>query len=476
MSAVMPTGAGAPLAPILRETSEYLSRDNMHFRPVSARVFHLINYSANELFYAAKERPTFEVPLKALAYATSYTGMTLNSVVALVEAAATGAIAIVATIIHIATGAQSEFLQKYTLKCWSYSFNCSSVLITQVFFLAHGLATKYHLADAAILNVQSLTSSVVAHLVLGSMFNNIAGRTVSVAYTTNFLTDAFRTAAVDLLQAARDDRLIAADRPGAPGNDFFTRFPQHRQTVQRFFNRQAGDAQVTPEERSIQLQAAVRDFMQHLGIAAPVAGAPDAAGIIPLGNNFTGAETAYQQKLERLVKDASTQVYRNDDLVRHLCEDAAAANPVQGGRDAIDGFFPEIYIPLANYAQLVELEGEITCPQRFSVGALAQYNARHAALLEAKRNLEALSPSEKALLIRKLLNSSINIEGVSADRKAAIQLVSNQIGALSGALHQGSLMSQMVLNINNPGQLVTGTNLFQRAIQAAGAERAAADA
>ena len=502
MSATVPVGAGAPQAATLRVTSEYLSRDNMHFRPLSARVFHLINYSANELFYTANERPALAIPLKALAYATSYAGMTLNCIVALVEGLATGVIASIATIAHLSTGAQSEFLQKYTLKCWSYSFNCSSVLLTQLFFLTRGLATKYHLADAVLLNSQSFISTAATHFIFCNIFNTIAGRELSQAYTGNLQNDTFAIAFEDLLRAARNDRLMGGDRAGGANNDFLARFPQHRETVERLFNRRAGNPVITGQEINNnefqhlfrdfltipQFQDVLREYLQYLGLdgaaaaAAARLGAPGAAdpqnapGIIPLGNNFNGTERAYQQKLERLVKEVTTEVYRNPDLVRLFCEDAAAQDPVQEGRDAMGAFDVQIITPLANYAVLRELEGDITCPQRFPEGGpLFQYNGRHEALTEAKRNLMALSVSEKTLLIRKLLNSSENIEGVPPDRIPAILQVYRQIGTLSGVLYQGALMRQLVLDINNLGQLENTEDLFAKAIvEAVTAESAAA--
>ncbi len=111
--------------------------------------------------------------------------------------------------------------------------------------------------------------------------------------------------------------------------------------------------------------------------------------------------------------------------------------------------------------------------------------------MAAKASLNTLSADERTILVNKLLKASayeIQGQGLGDDRVAIVQKLFNDIGELSGQLHQGHLLIQKYVdlvaleegverNIMDQIQAVYGAmNLFHGACQEAWIERQVAAA
>jgi hypothetical protein len=90
------------------------------------------------------------------------------------------------------------------------------------------------------------------------------------------------------------------------------------------------------------------------------------------------------------------------------------------GREALTSFYPDIYNPLAHYAELLELEaGEISCPEKFDHTQLQEsYSKRHGEIADAKALLASLPTDEKPILVKKLMQGCSFADDMSNEAKA----------------------------------------------------------
>ena len=181
---------------------------------------------------------------------------------------------------------------------------------------------------------------------------------------------------------------------------------------------------------------------------------PHARGAIPVVhelNNNSERDAAYQNALVEHVKTAIAKIKADDNLIRYLSD----TDSVEEAREALESFWPQIYIPIAQYAQLQELMAkEVACPVTFESVRLKQYNKRHSELVAARTLLQAIPENTKLTLTKKLLQPS-------AALPVALKDLVDKIHSLAGALHQGTLMS--VSTIESITGHISAQNLIQKA-------------
>jgi len=135
-------------------------------------------------------------------------------------------------------------------------------------------------------------------------------------------------------------------------------------------------------------------------------------------------------------------------------------DPVELGRNALKELDSNVYVPLANFTQLKELEQKtIVCPNTFGAIELQNINKRKEKIDEASLLLDALTTEEKEMLAIRLLKGS---DFVVEEKIHKLYLA---VAELAGSLHQGKLMCQLVVFRNNNDS--SGQNLFHLAFQKA---------
>ncbi len=181
------------------------------------------------------------------------------------------------------------------------------------------------------------------------------------------------------------------------------------------------------EENRDGFRKCLRDFIDYL--FEPVQQIPD-------DELDCGYDREYQRKLCLYIKTAFKEIYQTEELLRYI----------DGGKEAFEGFYNQIFIPLAKLAQLYELEAnQIDCP--YTEKMLERYS-----LLESCRKKIA-TVGNRADLVKNLLT------GDSQD-----DLV-KMIGELAGELHQGQILTRVTFNIATRER--SDTKLFDKACQEA---------
>jgi len=454
------------------ENNSYLNTNLLHIRPISAHLFSgILGFGTFVHQNVSNER----LPGKVVCFAAKavvYTGYLANSILALVESVAIFAIGLTAATFHALTKGKSEILQKYTIKCFAYSINSFLTLATQVFLAHNRVFPKYQFMTTLHAHAHLVISALASQAIWGGIFNHLAGRPKSPVALVNILSESLPTLTVDMVSAiARDFNLHLN---GVHLNSM-PNIQQHRQTVSNFtFTR------LLNLEYRQQLINLSRDYLQFTGVVLPQAqGAVTVDSNIFILNSLGSDDKKYQAHLEKLTKEATIEAYQNKDLVACFAEEGEQGDPVELGQTALEGFYPEIYIPLTNYTQLKELELENnSCPAKFISRELLPYQDRKLKIDAARIMLQKLPKEHKDILVKKLLKGSSfdankALENLSIEKtlkpeelkiqQGAIQKAYLDISALASPLHQGKLMSQLTMDLHNLN--ASSNNLFQGAIQ-----------
>jgi hypothetical protein len=214
---------------------------------------------------------------------------------------------------------------------------------------------------------------------------------------------------------------------------FFECYPQHLDII-----KEIGFDTIFQDVFWQRCKEAARDFVTfNYQLSEPL--------VVLDANSSTDA--LYQQKLKSFIKDAFLEIYRNDTYAGFLSENGLS----QEGKEALSSFLPEIYLPLARYAQLKEIEADtLACPESFHNERLSIYNGRRQELLECKQNISHLSRAQRQNVVTKLLKG----DAINTD-------LLQKITALALPLLKGTLMSLPTFDYAD--QSSSSINLFQQA-------------
>lgn len=454
------------------QPDQYLDRNILHFSSLSNRLFTGIRFVGIAIDKASSPDRFHGRIVRFISKAIVASGYVLNSGLALTEAVFTLSIGLIAATVHMSSKAKFEFLQKYTIKCLSYGTESLTILSVQISLLWKRQFPNSHLLNTIVNHGIYLGSAATTQIIFGSLFDHIAGRNSQDPNATRlsfrrvwFLAlEDCRGFFQDALHAIeRDFRLLSRLRATLNTNISFTTFIQQRPEHAAILSDLNITNLLTPTYRA-RLINFVGDLMPQI--------APNFAQITPnprvvvLGA-YQVDDAAYQLQLQENIKRAYKDIHRHDVLAQCLAED----NLPQTGRDALEGFYGEIYVPIANLAQFYEIENPVmNCPAVFQTTDLLQFNARRGKIETAQKLLSEFSQPEKELLILKLLKGSSFTFPVDANPETIgkINTAFPLIVDLAGSLHQGKLMTQLTFNLDDVQ--ATSNSLFQKACQDASTE------
>lgn len=460
-----------PLIERVTHPQGYLENNTSHFRPISAHFSNGIRYAATSLNQAASPVLWHGHLLRGISKGIVITGYILNSLIAAIETVAALAIAIVGTLLNVACRGQIKFIEKYTIKSFAYALNSGMVLGAQIYCLAKKKFPNSHTVNALLNQGMYLSSAIVCNLVFGGVFDYVARRNHNgepIPYPLLRALWVLREGATGALRNIMNG--LGRDfgnhqQLREVSQEFLQTFPhadQHYNTLRQLSFDRLND----PIYRN-QLRNLVQDFLVHSRIGVRPEGQVNVVepNVVIL-NAVQEQDSQYQTDLQACIKNTFKKIYNTDELARCFAEEQGKAEEekekaeeeIKEGREALLGFYSHIYVPIAHLAQLTELEApEIVCPEAFGNLELHQYNDRRGKLEAARKKLNELKGNEKTLLVQKLL------KGSSVQAAGAVQELYLDITGLAGSLHQGKLMSQMTLDLQNFNS--ASNNLFQKAVQ-----------
>lgn len=454
--------------------SQFLSHHNLHFKPFSARLGSACLFARTELQQRADRTQWHGRAMVDLSKATTIIGAAIVIPIALIEMAAAFAIASLLTLINkFICMNRSDFFQKYTLMSHSYGLHGLATCALAVAALIKPPTYHYHTLNMVGDRLLHYGTAGFAQAVIGAGYDRMAGRhreaggsQYGVERAANLLVDNQRELIHDAIDAIRRDFGSDLRNLEIPViQDFLNRHEEYRPLLNNPLQ--------TLQNQRPQWIAMVRDFLQEAGVMVPQAGAD---GIFELAGR-NDQENQYQTNLQRIVKRSLTEIHDNPEF-------AASISPVVGtaadGQQLILDNDASIYIPLANYVQYQELlEHENTCPDEFQTNDLRALNDRREKIEALKTELSSINPRTgnafsqdmRDVLVKMLLNPDrfdLDGEFFDEDDKEKIREIFRGITRLSGSLHQGKLLSRLVVDLNAAdGQMVTSVNYFFKACQEA---------
>lgn len=430
--------------------SEYLASNNLHFKPISARILRLCHTGLTAV-HKYGESSGWETPC----YVVNVVGSVATNVVciplAMIEMGiATSIASLGLTINYILYSNKNEFLQKHTIKMLSSAVhNFGLICLCISMFVAW---SKYYTAIAACDQGFYLGSAMIAQAYFGVCLDKAAGR--SERCTEVRAQNLFREIGVEALrdcieQLRHDINFRLAANNIASLDEYFAQNPDDLATLQRF--------NLENIRTNIQYQTEFRGFVFRL-LAAMQIGTMSENNLSFDLNQYGEEEKEYQEYLKGLLMTSIIDVYKNRS---QLLDDAGK----ETGKERIEAIDAGTYMPLTNYAQYRELLTTIGCPSVFE--NLPEYDGRRERLLALRSRVQELSPPEREQLVVKILSTK------DVDLPAGeLQEIFNEIGNLAQALNQGKLMTKTTLNPNlwGNGDPFQYENLFQKAYQDALAE------
>lgn len=401
------------------EHYELLKPLPLHVSPLGARTFSGIAHIAQRVPYLGRVIATV--------------GYSLNSLFLVAEAVTAAGFASLFAVADYALGHKTARFKELSIKALGYSAHDIGLVATQCMLIYTGTFLEHRSTISLISSMVHFMSSAAVELLFGA--NEYEGLFEGVDDVEIALTRVLRTfmdgeSVVDLLKALDHDFGEGASKEQLEVllstqsiMNFLLLYPQVNELIQeldvdRFFD-------VEYQKAWAEAAKAFVAYTYH----PPAA---NSAGQDYIIETKDPQIKAYQERLVGYLKSAIIKIYRDDDLVKLLSSKALPEEQeaaIQEGKDVIQCCYPEVYVPLARYAQLIELQEEISCPKTVMEGK------RLEELLETQQQLNALTENEKSLLAQKLLKPSHPVENKK------IQDLANRIGELAGSLHQGSLIN-----------------------------------
>ncbi|HSX10147.1 MAG TPA: hypothetical protein VLF94_00300 [Chlamydiales bacterium] len=433
----------------MNATTVYLSRENLHFKPISARLMRGVLWGATTLEKKSNDIDWQGRAVHVASKAVMYTGAVLCIVIAAVEATCLLPIAAIGLLLNyfLREGAENGFLRKHSLKCVSYVLHNLLLQAALIGIMYQNPDLKYYTTNAILDNALYLLSAAAVQGIIGGRMDLHYHRPLELTgwRVLNLFRDGHPHMMLDVFdQVQRDTGTDLRERIGEDlgFEGYLHRHPEDRQFINTFNIENCRD----PAYQQRGAEFAQR-FLTDAGIIRGGAEGPQ----LVLNQNNNGAADAYQDRIERHVKDTFLEVYRTPLLCAYLD---------RNGRDLLDRIDPRVVPPLAAYAQYKELLREIDCPAQFG-GNLARYNGRRASLLEAQQAVRALTEEQRRNLVQKTLR------GAGYQVEPEVQRCFARINMLSADLYLGPLASRMAIDLQR--RRVQGT-LFETACQNALAE------
>lgn len=429
---------------------------SLHPKPIGARGFSAISSIGASFNQKASSPHWHGRLLRGLADIVVVAGYGINSLITTAEIVGALACALFISTVYFATGSCSEFLKNLVIKSSGYCVHSIAILAVQVIMLFNRVFSEHHSLNCIVSHSTHLLSAALvewyfneelANPVLNGGFeaeDSDVSALVRAIYTfiqKGPLLELLYALDRDFGEDATPEQFREQLRRQSIVN-FLQHYPQHEAVIQDL-----GFDNIFQAAYRVRWRNMAADFVHYSYHPAARGELPEVHVI----NNNTKRDSAYQSVLVEHVKEAVKNI-KNDATLRSYLSDT---NSAEEGKEALEGFWPQIYVPIAHYAQLQELMAkDITCPIKFESSRLQQYNERHRELVAARTLLQALPQDMKPSLIRKLFQPSIAIPELCKE------LVS-KIDALAGALHQGTLMS--FSTIESITGYTSSQNLFQKA-------------
>lgn len=419
-----------------------VNKNLMHFQPISARILNAIQYTSAFVYQRGPREGMGAEILRFLTVCSSRMGYILTIPVALTEAIASFAFFTLGLTFHAATGKAYAPIENFTAKLLAYSMNSTLAFAAMIatFVLPRinaVLIPRYRTVATGISLGSYLSSAMLAQYIVGKIFQgNDVGCARIVIAGAEGVSSALR---------GMFDSFVADFNPEfvhyIESTAFYETLNQEdQQFIQSFDIRNLIQE---PYRQNIVRIAA--QYLNGIGVQT-VSGSNNELLI----NVYADADKTYQEALANFVKTATVKMIEND-WVKYLSDD----ENIEEGKDLLESFDYASTIPLAHIAQLMELEVEIACPERFNHRDLAGYSDRKAKIEKAKQLLLQISSDEKMLLIKRL------VKGGDPFESKILNELYLQTAELAGALHQGKLMSVTTFNAETGD--FSSDNLFGRA-------------
>lgn len=436
----------------------YVSELSCHPTPIGARGFAAISSAAATLYQKASSVHWHGRLIRALADTLVIAGYGINSLIGAVEIVGGLASALIVSTAYFATGFSSDFLKNCSVKTWSYSVHSIAILAVQMTMLFNRVFSEHHSFNCLLSHSTHLLSIAMVMWYFDNELSDPPARAdEGVDALDNDVSPLISAIYTFIQNGPLIELLVALDRDfGEDATPRQFRAMLQRQSVLNFFQHYP-QHEVVIQDLGIEniFQAAYRrrwrdmaaDFVHY-------SYHPGARGQIPevhVINNNSEKDGAYQNVLVAHVKAAVNAIKKDSILLGYLSDTGSSRE----GKEALEGFWPQIYVPLARYAQMQELMAkDIACPLRFESNRLQKYNERYKELIAARALFQKVPEDMKQSLIKKLLHPSEDISG-------ELKLLVSKIDDLAAALHQGTLMSFSTI------ESITGhtssQNLFQKA-------------
>ncbi len=441
---------------------EYLSTGVLHFQPISAHLFRSINNVGIMCYSSVCPDAWHGRVVRAIAYGSTIGLRVFTSVIAVAEAAGSLAIALLATVAHTISGARFEFLQKHTVKVWAYCIQSVALVWMQIHLLRTDPLFKQYTPAFLSHQILYFGAAAAAQLVFGSWFDSLAGKAaadsdlpLAIRRLLRLVPEGAEMFIDGLLAAFRDDLGLQLEFDHLRIREFLEQRPEHRAALSNMsFNN------ILDSSYRQRLWAIFRDFVVFIRIGEPDGEDPTVFVL----NSHAPKDAEYQQHLKNQVKQAFIDLYTDNTLVSYLTEQKSEA----AGRELMDCFDADIYVPLACFAQLKELSiPDVHCPTAFSSERLQGYNGRIQEITEARAQLKSLTAPEYETLTKKILQTRRFIfdDDVSEESRNKVNALFNKLTTLAEHLHQGTLMSESTIDITDMS--ASSRNLFQKGCQEA---------
>lgn len=435
----------------------YLERNNLHFKPISARLTRGVIGASTAVMNSASETKWHGKVVRLIGKGTLLTGSVLSVPVALIELLSLTLIGTTGLAFNkLLYKNQSLFLQKHSLKSLSYALH-SGTMVVALLLLIRKLP-HIHLYTVQALMDYTLylgTAGAVQHWA-GIYLDPLAGRDPDLAVTRPLylLVDNYQMVGNDIVHQIQYDfniTLRSEWRQTPALQAYLVNHPQDREFIASF------DLRRMFTDRAYRGNA-IDGVMRFLRESRVLNQANISDGNLFDLNQATKQESDYQNHLANTLKEAFIEIHSDDTLSSYLDEEGSK------GKERLEVIDAGIYTQLATYTQYKEILGPLLCPSSFTTPNLRQYNGRHQELLSLKTDLATFTEQQKVDLVRKIL------QGADFAVTDPVQVVYNKIGQLVSALTQGPLMTRVSLDLralDNGDQIMQSRNLFQNACQEA---------
>lgn len=441
------------VAIVTENTNAYLNTNVLHAKPISSRMFHGIQHLNIKIAHLdvsdGWKRKTVAIASKALTLTT----YALSIQVALIEGVASTIFGLLGTLFQLAFTKKNDMIEKYSIKSMAYGLNsiCTAGLaiasIAKSFSSNNDWAVPTKHSNISIFDGYTyLGSAATAQLFCTVMFNSIRGIKDNAPTLRSNQAIIEGTPAIfsQITHSMRQEyEFVNCEADFDPMNyaqDYITSYPpalDDRDWANNFdLGEFLSDHVFKPLSELVEQFSDQYNFIESDNVLER----RDAEYVMnPLSEN----EKRYHDVLKTYVKEAVKRLIQNE-WAKYIEVD----NDFENGKERLGYFDASWTIPLANIAQLVELENPLSCPAEFSQSDLAEHNNRRDKLIELKSLLDSISDNDKELLIERLIKTSMFELGPRHyDQQETVDTLYRGVYNLGGALHQSRLLTLPTINV-----------------------------